>query len=104
MTITWTKNAKRLMNLRDHYARDAIEVDFSKNHDREAVPVDTQHRYFVTPVANYRYSVIWKKDQNDVVVEAVLPGEFSPDDQGNLIDRVKKAVEHESNGYVTFIP
>lgn len=104
MPIEWTKNAKKLMNLRDHYARTAIEADFEDHYQREAVPVDPQHRWFITPVANYRYSVIWRRDQDKVLVEAVLPGDFSPEDQGNLVDRVKNAVEYESNGYVTFKP
>lgn len=102
MPIEWSKNARRLMNLRDHYARDAIEIDFEKNPEKDAVAVDPQHRWFITPVADYRYSVIWRREPDRFVVEAVLPGDFSPDDQGNLVERVREAVKHESNGYITF--
>ncbi len=102
--IHWTDNANMLMNRRDHYARDAIKVDFAENVERDPVPVDEGQRLFVTPVANHRYSVVWRKEPDRFVVEAVVPAQFSPAKSGKLLKQVQQAVEQESNGYIILTP
>ena len=99
--IVWTKNANLLMQRRDHYAQDAIRGEFTADKG-SAVPVDEQHRWFVTPVVDYRYSVVWRQDpdQQKVFVEAVLPAYFSGKRAGQLMKQVKEAVERESGGVV----
>lgn len=87
------------MKVRDHYARAAIKQEFSEDVEKDKISVDDKG-LFVTPVVNYRYSVIWKQESDRIVVEAVVPGLFSPYKGGKLLDQVKEAVQHESNGYV----
>lgn len=100
--VKFSQPAELLMKSRDHYARDAIEKEFRANPLKEAIPVDADSRYFVTPVANHRYSVVWTDEPDCVIVQAVVPAQFSPYKKGKLLDQVQRAVEHESNGHFMF--
>jgi hypothetical protein len=100
--VKFSQLATMLMKSRDHYARDAIEKEFRANPSKDAIRVDADGRYFVTPVANHRYSVVWTEEPEWVVVQAVVPAQFSPHKSGKLLDQVQRAVEHESNGHYKF--
>ncbi len=99
--ISWSEGAQFLLRKRDHYTRDAIQCEFAEDPEKEVVSVDSGN-WFATPVANHRYSVIWKRmpDQRQAVVEAVVPAQFAPNKAGTLMQQVMKVVEQESNGDV----
>jgi len=103
--ISWSDGAKLLLKKRDHYTRDAIQGEFMQNPEKDVVAVDADQRWFVTPVANHRYSVIWKRmpDQQHAVVEAVVPAQFAPNKAGRLMEQVMSVVEQESDGDVRLI-
>ncbi len=103
--ITWTPGGELLMRRRDHYAQTAIRREF-KPDKSAAVAVDQQRRWFVTPVADLQYSVVWREDPNDhqnVLVEAVLPAYFNKKRAGLLATQVRQAVERESGGVVDLV-
>lgn len=100
--IIWTKGGELLMRRRDHYAQTAIRREF-KPDKSASVAVDQHQRWFVTPVADLQYSVLWREDPDDrqnVLVEAVLPAYFSKKRAGHLATQVREAVERESGGVV----
>lgn len=102
MEIKWTKGGELLMNRRDRYAQRAIRESFTPNKSA-AVKVDREGVWFVTPVADYQYSVVWREDPNEpehVLVEAVVPAYFNEKHAGNLVTQVKQVVEKESGGAV----
>jgi hypothetical protein len=104
--FTWTELANLTMKKRDHYMRDAIKAEFDRaiaEPDAEGakqkhVQVDAQGRWFVTPVANYRYSVVWHCDegQKNAYVDAVVPAYFAAEKKGNLMEQVREVVKAES--------
>ena len=106
MTVYWTDLAKLTMKKRDHYTRDAIEQEFelatAEGGDpaaqKQHVKVDEAGRWFVTPVADYRYSVIWHCDaaQRKAYVDAVVPAYFAASKAGNLLNQVRQVVKQES--------
>lgn len=102
MKIVWTKGGELLMRRRDQYAQKTIRQDF-KPDKSAAVAVDQDRRWFVTPVADLQYSVVWREDPDDaekVLVEAVLPAYFNRKNAGHLATQVRQAVDKESGGVV----
>ena len=102
MAIEWTEGGKLLLSRRDQYAQKAIHQSF-KPDKNAAVKVDPDGTWFVTPVADYQYSVVWREDPNNhenVLVEAVVPAYFNKKHARNLVDQVKLVVEKESGGVV----
>lgn len=102
--IEWTEKANLLLSRRGHQANDLIKMEFAEKADTNLVRVDEASNLFVTPVANSRYSVVWRKEPDRKLVEAVVPAQFSPNKSGKLLKQVLSAVEHESNGYVILTP
>jgi hypothetical protein len=118
MSFTWTDLGELTMKKRDHYTRDAITRDFNKaikSLKAEGVPVktiilesagakkkhvrvDPKGHWFVTPVADYRYSVVWHCDQNRSkgFIDAVVPAYFAAEKEGELLEQVREVVKAES--------
>ena len=101
--IIWTSEAVTLLRKRDHYTRDAIMNEFqaSLRDLLRAIPVNPEKTRFVTSVANHKYSVIWKKNNHDAIVEAVVATQFSPKQALHLTKQVQSVVQQESNGEYT---
>ena len=103
--VVWDKSADDLLRKSGNYALDQIHEEFELDPEKEAVRIDADLPFFLTPVARRRYSVIWRR--NDAAgkpiyeVSAVVPVRFARVAEGmTLKERVKKAVSQESDGRV----
>jgi hypothetical protein len=73
MKIVWEDSALKLLETRDRYTRNAIREEFGRNPEKDMIRVGTANSSFLTPVSNNRFSVIWRLDDKQAVVLAVLP-------------------------------
>ena len=100
--VKWDEQAKELLRKSGNYTLKQIQDEFAQNPENEAVQIELNQPYYVTPVANRRYSVIWRRD--DVLdkpvarVSAVVPLKFARVADMALKQRVKNAVLKESEG------
>jgi hypothetical protein len=104
--IIWEDTALRLLESRDRYTRNAIREEFRRDPERNAIEIDPTDRSCLTPVSDSRFSVIWHREGERVVVRAVIPL-TNLDTLRNLAPPGKKAyvgkiVATESNGEITF--
>lgn len=102
--IIWKREADNLLRRRGNLMLEKIHAEFESNPHKEALKFDLANNAFVTPVANRRYSVVWKMmpDGNVVEVSAVVPTRFVPEANiETLKERVKSIVLLESDGRVT---
>jgi hypothetical protein len=105
--ITWNVEAENLLRRRGNYTLEQIHKEFERDPKKEALLFDTVHHCFVTPVANHRYSVVWRMfpDRNEAEVSAVVPTRFvAGGDLQALKERVKSVVSLETDGRVTLDP
>jgi len=100
--VEWDQEAENLLRRRGSYAFEKIQEEFERDPNKEAIAFDPINHYFVTPVANRRYSVVWRMlpDQNVAKVSAVVPTRFVPEDAETLKERVKSIVLQESCGRI----
>jgi len=105
--VEWQPQADDLLRKSGNYTLDQIHEEFDRefklNPDLEKLRVDPIADVYVTPVADRRYSVIWKlkggSDRKVAVVSAVVPVRFAGEAEGvSLKQRVKNAVLLESGG------
>jgi hypothetical protein len=104
--VVWDREAENLLRRRGNYTLERIHEEFDRDPTKEAMTVDPNSNLFVTPVANRRYSVVWRMlpDQQMARVSAVVPTRFVPEDIGTLKQRVESIVLQESCGRVTLAP
>ncbi len=104
MEVSWDPAAKVLLQKRDRYTREAIQVEFADNPIKDAIEFDMQQHYYVTPVANKRYTVVWKMsdglNKKTAKVHAVVPTQFLGNDIDRIRNEVKFAVNKESKGTI----
>ena len=107
LIVEWAPEAESLLRRRGNFARQQIQQEFEKAPRQEALQFDPDRRCFVTPVANRRYSVVWREDpiQKRAIVSAVVPTQFSNTNGiWDLKRRVLDVVRIETNGRVTLDP
>ena len=100
LRVSWEPAAKDLLQKRDRYTREAIEEEFADNPTKGAIEFDVQEHYYATPVANKRYTVVWKMSDKVANVRAVLPTQFLGSDIERIRNEVKFAVNKESKGAI----
>jgi hypothetical protein len=104
LLVDWSPEAKDLLQKRDRYTREVIEAEFKKNPQNEAIEFDKTEHYYVTPVANRRYTVIWKMDHRPgnrvAMVRAVVPTQFDGTNMERIRNEVASVVRAESNGAI----
>lgn len=101
--IKWNREAESLLRKRGNYTLERIHEEFERDPNKEAMVFDQVNHCFVTPVANRRYSVVWRwfPDRNEAEVSAVVPTRFVPEANiDSLKERVKSVVLMESGGRV----
>ncbi|MGH8673454.1 MAG: hypothetical protein ACREVG_04000 [Burkholderiales bacterium] len=100
--IELTPTARELLARRDRFTRRAIEKDFAEKHVESNVLLDSDAGLYVTPVADDRYAVIWRRLEDRLVeVKAVVASRLTK--RGNaaeLKSSLEKALEFETNGLV----
>lgn len=112
LSVSWEDSAINMLDGRDRYTRNTIREEFRREPEKGAIEFDTAQHIVLTPVAENRFSVIWKLDPSvrRAVVLAVValtnikikaPGEYTPDELGRLKDYVQRAIKTESNGQVS---
>lgn len=63
-----------------------------------AVQVDQEGRFFVTPVSWKRFSVVWQKSgDHDFFVEGVVLAQFDPAKEGKLLEQVRHVLRNQGN-------
>lgn len=103
LKILWENDALKLLETRDRYTRSAILEEFGRAPERGAIRFDAADHGYLTPVANRRFSVVWRLDleKNCALVRAVVPlTNFGGESTGELKARVERAIERESKGAV----
>ncbi len=103
--VTWDEEADDILRKSGNYTLEQIHNDFELDPLNRAVKVDPDLPYFVTPVLDRRYSVIWQlsegAEKKIAKVSAVVPLRFAGVAEGlTLKQRVKTAVQRASNGRV----
>jgi hypothetical protein len=71
--VIWEDSALKLLETRDRYTRNAIREEFRNHPEQDAIEIDPAEGSFLTPVSNNRFSVIWRRSGELVVVRAVVP-------------------------------
>ncbi len=99
--VTWEEPAERLLLQRDRFTRQAITEEFARDPRERAIVFDPEHKGYLTPVADNRYSVVWylDEDQQAAVVRAVVPS-TNVVEQDGLKDYVQRVVQIESKGLI----
>jgi len=101
LKITWKAEAETLLRRRGNYTLARIHEEFERDPNKEAVAFDKVRNCFVTPVADHRYSVVWRlfPERNEAEVSAVVPTRFvDGGDTQALKERVKDVVLQETGG------
>jgi hypothetical protein len=99
--ITWNIEADNLLRRRGNYMRDLIRTEFERNPRKDALLFD--RNCYVTPVADDRYSVVWRFNplRRIAEVSAVVPTHFGPgEDKRSLKERITSIVFQETGGKV----
>lgn len=84
------------LDARDHYTREAIQRDFARDPRGPSVAVDATSGWFVTPVANRRYSVVWQDRGDQLEVQGVVLAQFDPRKAGHLEAQVEQALKRQA--------
>ena len=104
--ISWEGPALKLLDRRDRYTRNAILEDFGRDPQHRAIELGPDS--FLTPVADERFSVLWRRVDGGqrVSVRAVVPltnvkfdaaaFKDKPDKLEELRAYVKRVVKSES--------
>lgn len=98
MEIHWNADDS-LLNTRDRLTRSLIRRDFEEQAKDASVELSAD--LMATPVANNRYTVIWKHIGDLAVVKAVVASQFRGESAQALRDKLKRVVEAESHGRLT---
>lgn len=91
-----------LSNLRDRFIRAEVMGDFEAHRDADSIALDNE--LFATPVADNRYTVIWRRapDAADsAVVMAVVAAQYGGEDPQALRRKLQRAVESQFEGRLT---
>ena len=104
--VQWDEEAENLLRRRGNYMLEKIHEEFERDPQKEALEFDPDNNCFVTPVANRRYSVVWRmfREQKLAKVSAVVPTRFVRENIETLKNRVKSIVLQESGGRVKLTP
>jgi hypothetical protein len=108
-SVVWEDKALNLLDGRDRYTRNAIREQFRLDPMKSAIELDPAKRTFLTPVANSRFSVVWRLDERgeQALVIAVVPltnvsvdtdKPMEPQALVKLKEYVQRAVAAESKG------
>lgn len=109
----WLPEAKKLLEMRDRFTRKAIQTEFELHPASGAVTLDAPKRWYATPVANNRYTVVWQLDEQAnrkvahvkaVVAAQLKPAQLTPEGAqavADLKEKLEKVAQQESNGLVT---
>lgn len=108
--VTWEPSAATLLGQRDRFTQKAIKEEFEETFNVDfkqgiepgstSIAFDPDHKGYLTPVADERYSVIWYLEDDEpgsrAVVRAVVPTTRFDKRMTGLRDRVRKIVQIES--------
>jgi hypothetical protein len=95
----WSPQAKELLGLRDRFTRAAIQKDFESHPEQDMVTLDAVEALYATPVADNRYTVIWKAMTDNLAeVKAVVASQLRGESGADLKTKLEKVVAVESNG------
>ena len=103
--VRWDPQAEELLRRDGNFVLKAVQEEFKQDPNKGAYPIDDS-QYYLTPVANRRYSVIWKVNaiagKPIAKVSAVVPLRFAQVAEGGMTlkERVRTAVMRESGGQV----
>lgn len=99
----WSPEALELLAVRDRFTRSAIRKDFEAHPEQDMVTLDAASGLYATPVADNRYTVIWKTlADRRAVVKAVVASQLQGETGADLKTKLEKVVAAESHGLVTF--
>lgn len=102
MDVDWLPEAKELLGMRDRFTRTAIMTEFKGAPLLNSVVLDTTKRWYATPVANNRYTVVWHKLDNNVAqVKAVVASQWKGEKATDLKSKLEKVAAFETNGVLT---
>jgi hypothetical protein len=85
-----------LLNLRDRLTRELIRQDFEAHPEQGRVAIAGD--LYATPVADNRYTVIWRRFGQLANVEAVVASQFRDENPEALMERLRRVVDAESHG------
>lgn len=98
--VKWSQRAVKLLGKRDRYTREAIRRDFESDPKQDGFQLDESLHYWITPVADNRYSVVWEMDPDSqtATVQAVVPARFVGTNRASIKEQVGKVVSLETDG------
>jgi hypothetical protein len=96
--VDWSPEAKELLGMRDRFTREAIMSDFKENPGKDAVPLDPDQKWYATPVANNRYTVVWQQVEKVAQVKAVVASQLKGESAADLKEKLEKVVAFETKG------
>lgn len=99
--IEWLPEARELLARRDRFTQSAIKKDFAADPERDKVALDAEQGWYATPVADNRYTVIWRVlNDNAVQVKAVVASQFRGETAAQLKEKLEETVKVETHGAV----
>jgi hypothetical protein len=96
--VDWSPEAKELLGMRDRFTRLEIMNDFKQNPEKDAVTLDPDQKWYATPVANCRYTVVWRQDEKVAHVRAVVASQLKGESAADLKEKLEKVVAFETKG------
>lgn len=94
----WTPTEPLLVQS-DRFTRAAIQRDFEADPDRGALAVEGG--LLATPVANERYTVIWRREGAGAQVKAVVASQLRNGSPQALRRKLESVLEAQSQGMIT---
>lgn len=88
-----------LLVQRDRFTRAAIRRDFEDHPDRDMVKVDGG--LLATPVADNRYTVIWRLNGQLAQVKAVVASQLRGENPSALRQKLQSVLKEQSHGLLT---
>jgi hypothetical protein len=73
LSVIWEDSALKLLETRDRYTRNMIREEFRREPEKDAIELDPEKQSFLTPVSNNRFIVVWRRDGERILVQAVVP-------------------------------
>ena len=96
--VDWSPEAKELLGMRDRFTRVEIMNDFKQNPEKDAVALDPDQKWYATPVANNRYTVVWRQEARVARVKAVVASQLKGESAADLKEKLEKVVAFETKG------
>jgi hypothetical protein len=103
MRAVWEKPAALMLDRRDRFTRPAIEAEFEEYLAEEprlierSIEFDPDKQGYLTPVFDDRFSVIWYREPDQLVVHAVVPTARFTRGSAGLKSRVEEIVRAASD-------